>query len=154
MFAASVNYYYFNAQKRKTLNEIFAIFLIKIKNHFHYIVLILVGHPFDGFNFHFTLLLSFSVSSLPLKCSVSCGTGIQVRKIECVDGSGGLSTSCDIIAKPVTTQECSTGISCSSEQQVEQTSSEVRFFHVYYYFTHVMPASSKLCRYVKFKTLV
>lgn len=49
-----------------------------------------------------------------------------MRKIECVDGLGGLSTSCEVTAKPVTTQECSTGISCSSEQQVEQASSEVR----------------------------
>ncbi|XP_037039972.1 protein madd-4 isoform X3 [Bradysia coprophila] len=63
-------------------------------------------------------------------CSVSCGTGIQVRKIECVDGLGGLSTGCEISAKPTTTQECSTGIPCSSEQHIDQTSSEEDDGHV------------------------
>lgn len=100
-------------------------------------MLILVGHNthlmFDGFNFIFSSpFFRFRLECvISLKCSVSCGAGIQVRKIECVDGLGGLSTSCNITTKPVTTQECSTGISCSSEQQVEQTNSEVRCIHMY-----------------------
>lgn len=48
------------------------------------------------------------------QCSVSCGAGIQVRKIECADAFGAPSTACDIKMKPSATQPCSTGISCAN----------------------------------------
>lgn len=69
-----------------------------------------------------------------LKCSVSCGTGLQVRKIECVDAFGGMNTNCDVKTKPVATQQCSTGILCTSvktEDEHEHVDSEVhRYLHI------------------------
>lgn len=47
------------------------------------------------------------------QCSVSCGTGIQVRSIECIDPFGGQSNSCIAKKKPTAAQSCSTGIPCS-----------------------------------------
>lgn len=57
-----------------------------------------------------------------LKCSVSCGTGIQVRKIECVDAFGRMNTNCDSKTKPLPAQSCSTGIQCSTQTTVTQSS--------------------------------
>lgn len=51
----------------------------------------------------------------PAQCSVSCGAGIQVRKIECADAFGAPSSACDAKMKPSATQPCSTGISCVSQ---------------------------------------
>lgn len=50
-----------------------------------------------------------------LKCSSSCGTGMQIRSIECVDSHGAHNTQCEPATRPVTMQSCSTGISCSSD---------------------------------------
>lgn len=59
---------------------------------------------------------------LLLKCSVSCGTGIQVRKVDCVNTVGGFSINCDGKTKPVATQQCSTGISCSTNEKEDEHS--------------------------------
>lgn len=67
---------------------------------------------------------------LLLKCSVSCGTGIQVRKVDCVNTFGGFTTNCDDKTKPVATQQCSTGISCSTD---EDEHSEVFYFILFLY---------------------
>lgn len=50
----------------------------------------------------------------PQKCSVSCGAGIQVRQIECVDSFGALSNTCIAKKKPLMSQACTTGIPCSA----------------------------------------
>lgn len=55
----------------------------------------------------------------------SCGSilfsvGIVVAafvKVDCVNTVGGFSTNCDGKTKPVATQQCSTGISCSAEDE-------------------------------------
>lgn len=47
-----------------------------------------------------------------IQCSVSCGTGIQVRGVECMDSHGKLSTQCNPHTKPPAEQVCTTGISC------------------------------------------
>lgn len=57
-----------------------------------------------------------------LKCSSSCGSGMQIRSIECVDVHGAHNTQCDPATRPVSVQSCSTGISCTSE--VPTTESE------------------------------
>uniref|UniRef100_A0A182MQ69 ADAMTS cysteine-rich domain-containing protein n=1 Tax=Anopheles culicifacies TaxID=139723 RepID=A0A182MQ69_9DIPT len=49
-----------------------------------------------------------------LMCSVSCGSGIQVRSVECMDTNGHYSAQCDPGAKPVTGQPCTTGIICNA----------------------------------------
>lgn len=46
------------------------------------------------------------------QCSVSCGTGIQTRSIDCVDTFGALSTSCIANKKPLMLQACSSGVPC------------------------------------------
>lgn len=46
------------------------------------------------------------------QCSVSCGTGIQTRSIDCVDSFGALSTSCIAKKKPLMLQACSLGVPC------------------------------------------
>lgn len=61
-------------------------------------------------------LNKFSSSFLfNMKCSSSCGTGMQIRSVECVDSHGALNTQCDPETRPNSMQECSTGISCTSE---------------------------------------
>ncbi|XP_021700693.1 ADAMTS-like protein 1 isoform X1 [Aedes aegypti] len=45
-------------------------------------------------------------------CSVSCGSGIQIRSVECMDTSGHFSNQCDHKTKPSTGQQCTTGIGC------------------------------------------
>ncbi|XP_052864156.1 protein madd-4 [Anopheles cruzii] len=47
-------------------------------------------------------------------CSVSCGSGIQVRSVECMDTNGHYSGQCDPTAKPVAGQPCTTGIICNA----------------------------------------
>ncbi|XP_055381952.1 protein madd-4 [Condylostylus longicornis] len=63
-------------------------------------------------------------------CSVSCGTGIQIRGVECLENDGTLSTKCEPHNRPAPVQECTTGISCDDEilvpngrQQKQLTSS-------------------------------
>ncbi|XP_058819345.1 protein madd-4 isoform X1 [Topomyia yanbarensis] len=48
-------------------------------------------------------------------CSVSCGSGIQVRSVECLDSSGHYSNQCDSKTKPSAGQQCTTGISCNGD---------------------------------------
>lgn len=55
------------------------------------------------------------LSNYPFKCSSSCGSGVQVRSVECVDIHGAHNTQCDPATRPETMQSCSTGISCNSE---------------------------------------
>ncbi|XP_058177260.1 protein madd-4 [Anopheles ziemanni] len=47
-------------------------------------------------------------------CSVSCGGGIQVRSVECMDTNGHYSAQCDPSSKPLTGQPCTTGIICNA----------------------------------------
>lgn len=54
-------------------------------------------------------------SFISLQCSSSCGSGMQIRSVECVDTHGAHNTQCDPTTRPGAAQSCSTGISCSSE---------------------------------------
>lgn len=51
----------------------------------------------------------FSISP---KCSSSCGTGMQIRSVECVDLNGIHNTQCDPATRPNSMQSCSVGIPC------------------------------------------
>jgi hypothetical protein len=44
---------------------------------------------------------------------VSCGSGLQVRTVECYDPQGLLNTQCDPKTRPASVQPCSTGIPCA-----------------------------------------
>lgn len=57
--------------------------------------------------------LTFKSNSL-LQCSVSCGTGIQVRSVDCTDHHGTSNTQCEPSTKPAAAQPCTTGISCNA----------------------------------------
>ncbi|XP_076658795.1 ADAMTS-like no long nerve cord isoform X2 [Halictus rubicundus] len=46
------------------------------------------------------------------ECSVTCGTGIKTRTVECRDAVGSISTDCDPVERPHTEQECKTNIVC------------------------------------------
>ncbi|XP_076631991.1 ADAMTS-like no long nerve cord isoform X2 [Colletes latitarsis] len=46
------------------------------------------------------------------ECSVTCGTGIRTRTIECRDAVGSTSKDCDPAERPHTEQECKTNIIC------------------------------------------
>ncbi|XP_055685146.1 protein madd-4 isoform X8 [Lutzomyia longipalpis] len=59
------------------------------------------------------------------ECSVSCGKGIQVRSVECMETSGGMSTQCDPNDKPIAIQTCTTGISCSKEHSEDGENEEM-----------------------------
>lgn len=50
-----------------------------------------------------------------LQCSTSCGTGLQVRTVECHDNHGAHNTQCDPHSHPLSIQPCSTGIVCATE---------------------------------------
>lgn len=47
-----------------------------------------------------------------LKCSSSCGSGMQVRSVECVDQNGMHNTQCDPSTRPNSMQNCYVGIPC------------------------------------------
>ncbi|XP_076177522.1 ADAMTS-like no long nerve cord isoform X2 [Ptiloglossa arizonensis] len=46
------------------------------------------------------------------ECSVTCGTGVRTRTIECRDALGAISKECDLVERPHTEQECETNIAC------------------------------------------
>ncbi|XP_055594208.1 protein madd-4 isoform X2 [Uranotaenia lowii] len=48
-------------------------------------------------------------------CSVSCGSGIQIRSVQCIDSGGHFSNLCDHKSKPSTGQQCTTGIGCNGD---------------------------------------
>ena len=54
------------------------------------------------------------------QCSVSCGSGIQIRTVECQESHGAVSLACDQKMKPVSGQPCSTGISCSQDTPADE----------------------------------
>uniref|UniRef100_A0AAG5DSC6 PLAC domain-containing protein n=1 Tax=Anopheles atroparvus TaxID=41427 RepID=A0AAG5DSC6_ANOAO len=56
-------------------------------------------------------------------CSVSCGSGIQVRSVECMDTNGHYSAQCDPSSKPLTGQPCTTGIICNAGSAGSQSTS-------------------------------
>ncbi|XP_054082608.1 ADAMTS-like protein 1 isoform X4 [Zeugodacus cucurbitae] len=45
-------------------------------------------------------------------CSVTCGQGLQMRGVECKSNDGRHSAKCDPLTKPISVQQCSTGVSC------------------------------------------
>ncbi|XP_053620196.1 protein madd-4-like isoform X4 [Plodia interpunctella] len=53
-------------------------------------------------------------------CSVSCGEGVQVRGVECTPGGG-----CDPANRPEISRPCSTGISCPSFREPQDTEDEI-----------------------------
>ncbi|KAK0074102.1 hypothetical protein PV326_012735, partial [Microctonus aethiopoides] len=46
------------------------------------------------------------------KCSVTCGSGLRTRVVECRDGNGRLSADCDTFERPQEKQECNTNNVC------------------------------------------
>ncbi|KFB37635.1 AGAP007792-PA-like protein [Anopheles sinensis] len=58
-------------------------------------------------------------------CSVSCGGGIQVRSVECMDTNGHYSAQCDPSSKPLTGQPCTTGIICNAGSAGSSSSSGI-----------------------------
>ncbi|XP_014468093.1 PREDICTED: ADAMTS-like protein 3 isoform X2 [Dinoponera quadriceps] len=46
------------------------------------------------------------------ECSVTCGTGVRTRTIECRDGVGAISGDCDPAERPHAEQECKTNVAC------------------------------------------
>ncbi|XP_076245168.1 ADAMTS-like no long nerve cord isoform X2 [Calliopsis andreniformis] len=46
------------------------------------------------------------------ECSVTCGTGVRTRTIECRDAVGAISKDCDLAERPHTEQECKTNVPC------------------------------------------
>lgn len=67
--------------------------------------------------------LTFKSNSL-LQCSVSCGTGIQVRSVDCTDHHGTSNTQCEPSTKPAAAQPCTTGISCNAGHGSEVSSGQ------------------------------
>lgn len=55
-----------------------------------------------------------------LKCSSSCGTGMQIRSVECVDSHGAHNTQCEPSSRPLSVQSCSTGIACTTEMSTTE----------------------------------
>lgn len=60
---------------------------------------------------------------LSFQCSVSCGSGIQVRSVECLR-SQGLVENCDNLMRPISTQPCSIGIACITNSSESTTMDE------------------------------
>lgn len=55
-----------------------------------------------------------ALSFLFMQCSVTCGTGVRTRTIECRDGVGAISRDCDPAERPHIEQECKTNVACST----------------------------------------
>ncbi|XP_072946588.1 protein madd-4 [Epargyreus clarus] len=54
-------------------------------------------------------------------CSVSCGEGVQVRGVECTPVGGG----CDPTTRPEISRSCSTGISCPSYREADESDDDI-----------------------------
>ncbi|XP_026471091.1 ADAMTS-like protein 3 [Ctenocephalides felis] len=52
-------------------------------------------------------------------CSVSCGSGIRVRGVECVNLDGAIDQNCDESKMPERMEACSTGIACPIQHHLE-----------------------------------
>lgn len=61
---------------------------------------------------HYNATRSVHFNFLFMQCSVTCGTGIRTRAIECRDGVGAISRDCDPAERPHTEQECKTSVAC------------------------------------------
>ncbi|KAJ8976402.1 hypothetical protein NQ317_003038, partial [Molorchus minor] len=57
-------------------------------------------------------------------CSVSCGEGVQIRKVDCKSLSGEPSSLCSTDSKPATKKSCSTGIQCAPDFDITEKVTE------------------------------
>ncbi|KAG5675419.1 hypothetical protein PVAND_005325 [Polypedilum vanderplanki] len=61
-------------------------------------------------------------------CSSSCGTGMQIRSVECVDLNDMHNTQCDPATRPNSMQSCSVGIPCIDDIMIAATSTTTEFY--------------------------
>ncbi|XP_059474389.1 protein madd-4 isoform X5 [Neocloeon triangulifer] len=76
-------------------------------------------------------------------CSVSCGEGIQTRRVLCRDARGDASAKCEPDRKPLNTQPCRTGIECPKDKSEaeEELSEDVHYLkeHSQHLIEHLPP---------------
>lgn len=57
---------------------------------------------------------------------MSCGEGVQVRGVECTPVGGG----CDPTTRPEISRSCSTGISCPSYREADESDVSLYLFSI------------------------